>query len=395
MESKGIVNSHEYVDLGLSVVWATCNVGASCPDESGDYYAWGETETKPSYGKDNCKTMFCHTGDIDGTLLDVAHVKWSAPWRMPTKKEFDELCGHCAMTWTTQGGHDGIKVTGKNGNSIFLPATGLRDGTSLYLGGRGCYWSSTSSRCAWPGAYHINIRHGKYYWDWFCNRLYGCPVRPVIRREDIGGEKIPIQQEVDKDITEGFYSQPFQNPGVEINGHEYIDLGLSVKWATCNVGASTPLRSGDYFAWGKTKAVMERFPDDDNCKTCERNIGDIGGTDRDVAHVKWGATWRMPTKAEFRELIRNCYWEWTALDWGADGYTVISRKNDNYIFLPTGYLIADAHKAFCHHCGWYWSSTPYGSSSRPAYRLYIDVDGHNICRDDPGFCYFPVRPVSK
>ena len=120
-ESSGTINGHEYVDLGLSVKWATCNVGADIPEGNGDYYAWGETETTASYEKGNYETWEKEIDDIGGTSRDVAHVKWGGTWRLPTRAECDELRKNCTWTWTTQGGHSGYKVTGKNGRASSSP----------------------------------------------------------------------------------------------------------------------------------------------------------------------------------------------------------------------------------------------------------------------------------
>ena len=174
-------NGHAYVDLGLSVKWATCNVGASSPEDYGDYYAWGETKTKSSYDKDNCETWEKNISDIKGTSRDVAHVKWGGPWRLPTKAEFDELLNNCTWTWTTQGGYAGYKVTGKNGNSIFLPAAGWRGGASLYrTGGGGFYWGSTPDESDTQGAYNLYFDSGDRSTSWGY-RNGGQSVRPVAR----------------------------------------------------------------------------------------------------------------------------------------------------------------------------------------------------------------------
>ena len=159
--SSGYINGHEWVDLGLSVKWATCNVGASKPEDYGDYYAWGETTTKSDYDWDTykwCKgtsktmTKYCtdsEYGTVDNrtTLTssdDVATVKWGSKWRIPTEEEIKELNEDCAWGWTTQNGVKGMKVKGPNGNSIFLPAAGYRWGTDFYdHGSSGIYWSAT------------------------------------------------------------------------------------------------------------------------------------------------------------------------------------------------------------------------------------------------------------
>ncbi len=150
----------EAVDLGLSVKWASHNVGAKSPEDYGGYYAWGETEEKSDYTP---LTYKYYLGDLDGdgeyydpneyqnigsnisgTSYDVAHVKWGGSWRMPTSDEIEELCNKCSWEWTTINGVNGQKVTGPNGNSIFLPAAGLRLDTEVNgRGSVGNYWSSS------------------------------------------------------------------------------------------------------------------------------------------------------------------------------------------------------------------------------------------------------------
>ena len=174
-------NIHEAVDLGLSVKWATCNVGASKPEDYGDYYAWGETKTKSSYVEDNCETWEKDIDDIGGTSRDVAHVKWGGTWRMPTYDEIEELETNCDYEWTTLNGVEGGKFTSRmNGNSIFLPAAGCRHGMSLLIAGSsyGDYWSSTphgSNTQNACGLYLDRVCRG-LYWD---GRYYGRSVRPV------------------------------------------------------------------------------------------------------------------------------------------------------------------------------------------------------------------------
>ena len=143
-----------YVDLGLSVKWATCNVGANTPEEYGDYYAWGEVETKESYEPNNYKFVNGGSAVNDKNTLDiendVAHKEWGGKWRMPSREEFDELIQNCTWTWTTQKGVNGFLVTsnkpGYTDRSIFLPAAGLRSLSELRLSGNiGFYWTTTPS----------------------------------------------------------------------------------------------------------------------------------------------------------------------------------------------------------------------------------------------------------
>lgn len=153
---------NDCVDLGLSVKWAPFNVGATKSEEHGDYFAWGETKPKSSSydwstykyckGSENTMTKYC-TDSRDGyngftdnkTVLDpdddAAHVNWGGDWRMPTKSEFEEFSEieNCTWTWTTINGVNGYKIvskkTGFDGNWIFLPAAGYREGTNQYIGG--------------------------------------------------------------------------------------------------------------------------------------------------------------------------------------------------------------------------------------------------------------------
>ena len=179
--THGRINGHEWVDLGLSVKWATCNIGASSPSDWGNYYAWGETTTKTTYTYANSVTYDKNIGEICGdSEYDAARRNWGDSWRMPTKAELRALFNNCTWTWTTQGGHNGYRVTSKkNGNSIFLPAAGYRDGSSLYHRGEYCtYWSSTPHESHTESAYYLSRSSSIYFVYWY-DRSYGFTVRPV------------------------------------------------------------------------------------------------------------------------------------------------------------------------------------------------------------------------
>ena len=193
--STGIENGYSWINLGLSVRWATCNVGATNPEDYGDYFAWGETEPKEEYNwstykwcDDSKYTMTKYNNDsgygtVDNKeelelIDDAAHVNWGGSWRMPTNAEWIELLAQCTWTWTTVNGVKGYNVISKsNGNSIFLPVAGYRYDNSLYsVGSIGYYWSSSLyiRSLAW-GVYFFSENMGKD--DHM--RSDGLSVRPV------------------------------------------------------------------------------------------------------------------------------------------------------------------------------------------------------------------------
>lgn len=192
----------EAVDLGLSVKWATFNIGATRPEEYGEFFSWGELMTHKEEGYNWSSYMWCdgtetsmtkyntksEYGLIDNitTLLsedDVAQVELGGNWRIPTRFELDELRDHCYRTWTTQNGVYGYllkgKKTGYTNASIFLPAAGYCGDNYLFVSGtNGFYWSSSLYPSTPYGAYYLRIYSGNFYMDVY-NRYYGFSIRPV------------------------------------------------------------------------------------------------------------------------------------------------------------------------------------------------------------------------
>ena len=202
-------DSHEYVDLGLpsGTLWATCNVGASAPEEFGDYFAWGETEPKVKYSESNYKwfggtwynysrsiTKYCtnseygYKGFVDNkTELDAeddaAYVNWGPAWRMPSLEQIQEL-SDCHGQWTKRNGVNGVLITGPNGNTLFLPAVGWRiDNDLMDTGSGGFYWSRKLSDGAPNFAYCLGLGSESWGWTHFY-RECGFAVRAVRATQD-------------------------------------------------------------------------------------------------------------------------------------------------------------------------------------------------------------------
>ena len=201
--SSRVINSHEYVDLGLSVLWATCNVGASSPGVTGNFYSWGETSPKGVYSHTNYSLgnaeqfykyvpynypLYSMTYSPDGRLAleyqdDAASSNWGSPWRTPTKAEFEELNTRCSHQWTSRDGQSGMLFIGPNGNSIFLPAGGWCDAQGLKdSGSKGFYWSKSLKVESPNCAYRLYFDYDKVGASFWYGRFYGYMVRPVADR---------------------------------------------------------------------------------------------------------------------------------------------------------------------------------------------------------------------
>ena len=194
--NNNIHNGHEYVDLGLSVMWANRNVGAGTPEDYGDYFAWGEVVPKEIYnwstylhcdGTEVTITKY-NTSSSYGTVDnktelkaedDAASVNWGGDWRMPTDEEMTELRENCIWIWTSQNEVNGYKITGPNGNSIFLPAGGCYNKNKFLLAGTlGDYWCSSLCEENPNSAYNLDFASNRVEKD-TDPRNYGRTIRPV------------------------------------------------------------------------------------------------------------------------------------------------------------------------------------------------------------------------
>ena len=203
--------------------------------------------------------------------------------------------------------------------------------------------------------------------------------------------------------------------GLPLNAqHASVDLGLSVKWATCNIGADKPEDHGDYFSWGETE--NKRINSWDTYKYSEGSpkallkycsnpacawhelVDSISvlEPDDDVAQVKWGADWHIPTKAQIDELVEGCTWTKTTLN-GVEGYRVTGKKpgyTDRSIFLPYTGKYYDGKLFNSRTHGYYWSKECGTITSETAFTLEIYTKGHSM-ESQPRFESLAVRPVTK
>lgn len=401
---------------------------------------------------------------------DVAHVKWGGDWRMPTNAELNELKRNCIWEWTTQNGINGYKVTSKipgyTDRSLFLPAAGIYGDNTNPSGSSLAYWTSSiysnDPSVAQNLYYHTVGNDAMIY----APRYKGQSVRPVKPSEEWISELIYIINkqtitigELEKDtlfitpykgsvvvsdiisvsvqwhsdnpsvatindkgvvtgVSEGTanITASFQNNSVTCivivkpaeNGYIYVDLGLSVKWATSNIGAAMPIAYGDYYAWGETEtktdytwSTYKWCNGSYNTQTKYNTNSSYGMVDNkttldpedDVAHVKWGGNWRMPTKAEQDELRTNCTWTWTTLN-GVNGYRVTSNKTgytDRSIFLPAGGYRDDKEIVGVGDRGYYWTSSLKGVS--PYIPACISFDSDYMWFEGGRSIGFSIRPV--
>ena len=428
----------EAVDLGLSVKWAGWNIGASSPEDIGDYITWGETQPKLSYSlynypffviKDNSLTVTKYNysplyGQCDyKTVLDpeddAATVRWGGNWRLPTMDEVLELRSKCTWTWTTLNGMNGYSITsnvaGYADKSIFLPAAGGYEDDQQYLapGSLGAYWTAEMSTVGdLPvNAFYIytdsEVKSYGYYY-----RSMGLPMRPVegarvpVTSIALDRQALELPESESSTLTAALLPENATAKSVLwISGNsdvaevsskgvvtaksvgnaviyayssnglmascavtvtpfvmKSVDLGLSVKWANCNLGATAPEDNGSYFSWGETQPKEEynwgtyllcngayntltKYNDDPEYGDVDYKF--VLEPEDDAAHVNLGGDWRMPVAEEIVELYRNTSLVWTQIN-GVPGYKFTSRVagyTDKWIFLafPTGYIWDRTH----------------------------------------------------
>lgn len=370
------------IDIGLSVKWADYNVGASSVEDYGGLYGWGDptgTVTSPSGNYPGVNAG----GEISGTEYDIARTKWGDSWRMPTKAEMEEFIDKCIRTDIERNGIKGTEFVGPNGRMIFLPKSGIRNDLQIeFQGEYGNYWTGTGSSFHWPsrwgeltGANHYSGLSVRPISDFvtvgvtsvssitgvgaslsskitsnegltitekgFCYNMYGTPTITDDREiSTTSGNDIKVSLSGLVPYTK-YYVRAYatNSRGGTVYGAkqefytqnkypvgEPVDLGLSVKWANFNMGASKPEEYGGLYYWADGTGVGQSVDVD-------RDLPEfIGGTENDIAHVKWGSDWRLPTVDEINELISSCTLYWTKQG-GINGL-LVTGPNGKSIFLP-------------------------------------------------------------
>lgn len=391
------------VDMGLSVKWASWNIGAKNEADSGYYFAWGEVNAKSEYtwrtytNKDFLKPKR-HFRRLSGNK-DAANAQWGKGWRIPSAEEWHELVRWCDWDWTDDyegSGVSGYVVTSpRTGNSIFLPTIGNTDIKEFGEGANTCnYWenndyphnkgkNSLLDSCA--------ASFGGLYTNFLMMPLFksiGCPIRAVQESDDICRKK----------------SQPIDTSVVKNKQPDAVDLGLSVLWASCNLGADDETEYGERFSWGEVNPKSEFTWDNYYWKNTQRyadgNSSQCLKPTDDAAHMRLGGEWRMPTAAELKELTTKCTWRWIGdyNESGVSGYIVRSNATGNFIFFPSvkeQVEYEDGTNTL--HSMEFWTST--NRNTHEAYICNEEAIHHEYryCREfgdwKGKYCGLAIRPV--
>ena len=217
------VSSGAVVDLGLSVFWCSCNVGAEAPEEEGNRYSWGETKTKNSYSKDNYSYYDSNTwkyieigNQISGTEYDAATANLGSDWKIPTKNQMQELINKCTWEWTQINSVNGYKITGPNGNSIFIAS-----GPNSVLGKR--YWTGDDAQILYVTPDRAYIASQKE------DRYEGCYIRPVTSNPNAEGGPVDHNQDylVTDKVTASFLGGAYSSINGKIQGGSQLNVKFS------------------------------------------------------------------------------------------------------------------------------------------------------------------------
>ena len=398
----------EAIDLGLSVKWSPWNFGALKVEDYGGHYGWGDPVGEnhsiiaSEYGPRKVNGTIC------GTEYDIAHVNWGDGWRLPTKAEVEELFVKCKKTYAPNyhgSGVNGYIYEGPNGETIFMPYAGYRDGeTYIWKDSYNtlCMWTGNTNELAKPwSAYE---RGGiDYSFGALRDSYYGMSIRPVKDKDP--SEEPPVEPD-DEDAAAD------KNP---------IDLGLPSGnlWSNYNLGAKNKSQIGTYYRWGEAEVPSNdatyyftdyQYSDKEETSATgvvhrtyktERGFY-IEGTEYDAAHVAWKSSWQVPTESDCEELIDNCNVE-LVVENGVEYYKFTSKINKKTLYFPIGgHKADDKTLGISNKMSSYWTATLYDlvvgthADDRDwanALRFFstpeaviIQVSPHYGC---------PIRPVKK
>ena len=440
LTDKATVAQQEMVDLGLSVLWANCNWGAATPREKGEYAAWGETYPKAAYTRANYhQASYSQQGTQ--TMFGKAN------WTLPTAANVQELIEKC--TWVREA--DGYHVTGPNGNSIFLPYTGFREGSSLsYSEELGFYWTADSAQTLrldnggtyavkeatdyfgmavrpvmsvafpetgeaqtdWHSATVTCKAKGRYrefgiqlcYSDKMDNRAAGAWLVPADSTSLQNGEYM-MQMMLQTNTPYFYRAYAVTEDGATLYGDikqlhtsadiPAVDLGLSVKWAPINLGATYEYDCPDWYV----HPTKYGYP-----------ASQLPAILSGAWHYSyfnqntWPEEWQMPTEAEFQELIDKCTWEWQegdSIDWSSNpnpenrnGYKVTG-PNGNSIFLPANGIGNGSYApSQAGIVGFYWTQAP-NEKHAGCYNFFKFTATDKKFSFGPSTSQYSIRPVKK
>ena len=501
--------SLEPIDLGLSIKWANMNVGATAPHESGDLFAWGETQPKETYTEDNYKygkygNFTKYTGNYaefevmtdseDEIQLtpddDAAEVNLGFPWRMPTLSEYEELIKNCYFVETKNYNGTGAlgiivyKAKNEDDKGVIGNSSGYDVNTDAHI------FLPVSKESNWPEdtEYWTNTRvedsesSAYYFTDGAVTdnpRFLGLSVRPVYdphaymllndnevekgmkvgdvkniyvqirggsektwRVEDpsmldieVDGDKatltakktgvayITVETNIEALNTSGSYRFDI-SIFPEMNEDQAVDLGLTsgTKWSKLNLGAAEPAESGYYYySWGEL-VPKEEFGKDHYSFFVPDSYYDLGShlelRDKDdAAKAEWGDNWEIPSAEQVKELLDECYWEWSdEYEKYGMGYIVYKAKDeadkgkkngtpaatydaatDAHIFLPlngraTGNDAVDEENYYFEDEGYYWTSSRPNEEGK-ANTLHFNQEKVNGIEVNDRFEGLQIRPV--
>ncbi len=369
----------DFVDLGLpsGTKWAKFNIEASSPEKFGKYYAWGEKAAKSTYTWKNYKycsgtATTCKNIGYDiskNPAYDIAYSLYQeAGAGIPTAQQWNELISKCTWKESTKNKVKGYTVTGPNGNTIFLPFSGCSyDGKDYGKGTYAYYWTANNVSTNASKAQAANIKTGVKASLINLNRRTGVAIRPVITTE-------PQESDV-----------------------ELVDLGLSVKWASQNLGAANESAYGDYYAWGETETKIaytwKNYQHANGSAKTARNIGaNISQTYYDAAFQS-NEGLVMPTAAQWKELIEKCTWKEATVG-GIKGYRVTGPSGKS-IFLPLSGCSYDGKQVSAGTSAFYWTSDNYSSDVSKAQAAYLKSGAKtavNVIQRRTGAA---IRPVER